>query len=153
MNLPGIETYASGANAHAVTLTFPKGDTLKVWYSYSTPVAFAFNGARTVRENEWRQTTGRHLSAIDGGDKLAKRSRVSGEEFERKLGETLAKLADASPLAMLGAETLRQLAERGQLKGQGSPGNSRHILGMARDGFQALGEYARAHGFAMREGA
>ena len=41
-----------------------------VWYSFTTPVAFQRgDGPLIVRENQWGNTTGRHLKRLDGGDK------------------------------------------------------------------------------------
>lgn len=52
---------------------------LVLWFSYETIVAFhAPGGPRRVCENVWSQTTSKHLSEIDGGDKS---SRVPREEF------------------------------------------------------------------------
>lgn len=46
---------------------------LTVWFSYDTPVAFLpHGGERMVSLNEWGQTTGKHLNAIDGGDKASR---------------------------------------------------------------------------------
>lgn len=149
-NLPGLEPFGNGRNARAVILSAPNGDTLKLWYSYATCVAFAFNGARTVSENQWSNTTGRHLAAIDGGDKSAKRARVDSDTFARKLGEALAAFGGQDTtrerLAKLGEEALRELRERGQTR-EVSAGQSRGTDGMARDGFHALGRYARSEGF------
>jgi hypothetical protein len=56
---------------------------IAIWFSYTTPIAFRVEGEdRVVRQNDWSNTTGRHLNEIDGGDK---KSRVSGEEFMRRL--------------------------------------------------------------------
>ena len=75
-----IEHYAGkNTDAHRVSI-----GGASVWFSYRTPIAFAYNGEVVVRENDWSTTTGRHLNAIDGGDKD---SRVSGEEFVRQLGK------------------------------------------------------------------
>ena len=41
----------------------------RVYFSYETPIAFWNGNELFVSENEWSQTTGRHLNAIDGGDK------------------------------------------------------------------------------------
>lgn len=42
----------------------------RVYFSYETPIAF-WNGSELfVSENEWSRTTGRHLNAIDGGDRF-----------------------------------------------------------------------------------
>jgi len=90
MNLPSINTYGkySSGNygSHALRVDF---DRLTLWYSYKTIVAFRGGDyPLTVRENSWGPTTGKHLNAIDGGEKS---SRLPGEEFERRLGETLKK--------------------------------------------------------------
>ena len=52
-----------------------------------TPVAFCGLGfPKTVRENDWGPTTGKHLNWIDNGNK---EHRISGEEFEKQLAEAL----------------------------------------------------------------
>ena len=38
-----------------------------------------------VSQNYWSTTTGKHLTAIDGGDKFAKKARVTSDEFDRLL--------------------------------------------------------------------
>lgn len=81
MNIPTISHYCpntTASNATCVSL----GD-LDLYFSYRTPVAFRYPGIGTVvRQNEWGPTTGKHLNAIDGGDK---KSRVPGDEFIRLL--------------------------------------------------------------------
>lgn len=152
-NAPGLETYGNGRNATAVVLSAPNGDTLKLWYSYVTCVAFAFNGARTVAENVWSNTTGRHLAAIDGGDKLAKAQRADPDTFAAKLGDALERFGNASTtdttrerFAAFGEEVVRELRERGQAR-ETRAGDSRAVDGMARDGFHKLGQRARELGF------
>ena len=91
MNLPTIDTYGrySSGNygAHCLRVDF---DNLTLWYSYSTIIAFRGGGyGRVVRQNDWSTTTGKHLNAIDGGDKKA---RVPGEKFEAMLQDALKKL-------------------------------------------------------------
>lgn len=86
--LPSFQTYGNYTSdnygAHALQFFC---DDLTVWFSYKTPVAFRKgSGPRVVRENSWGPTTGKHLNAIDGGDK---KSRVSGEEFERLFDEAM----------------------------------------------------------------
>lgn len=79
-NLPQWQTYGN-YGAHALQLFI--GDGRVVWFSYQTPVAFrGADGRRYVRVNDWSTTTGKHLNAIDNGDK---RSRIPGVEFERLL--------------------------------------------------------------------
>jgi hypothetical protein len=53
---------------------------LKVYYSYTTPVALEIDGVLKVSENQWSMTTGRHLTWIDGGNK---KSRLKREEFNQ----------------------------------------------------------------------
>ena len=55
---------------------------LKVYYSYTTPVALEIDGVLKVSENQWSVTTGRHLTWIDGGNK---KSRLKREEFNQLL--------------------------------------------------------------------
>jgi len=80
--LPSIDNYGqySSKNYGANTLVVTVGD-IRVWYSYRTPVAFEIgDNDMVVHQNDWAQTTGKHLNWIDGGDK---KSRVSHEEFQR----------------------------------------------------------------------
>lgn len=84
-NFPSWETYGnySSENYGAHALKFWTPDGRIVWFSYKTPVAFkGRDGKRLVRQNDWSTTTGKHLNAIDGGDK---KNRVIGEVFERAL--------------------------------------------------------------------
>lgn len=86
MKLPTIQTYGNYSSenygAHALVVDMAG---VRVWFSYTTPVAFATEECgRVVRENDWGPTTGKHLNWIDGGDK---QSRVSGAEFERLYAE------------------------------------------------------------------
>jgi len=85
--LPHIESYGNYASsnygAHSLVVSI---GTLRVYFSYKTPVAFGTPGRTIIRENEWGPTTGKHLNQIDGGDK---KNRVSGAEFERLLAEEL----------------------------------------------------------------
>ena len=53
---------------------------LKVYYSYTTPVALEIDGVLKVSENQWSVTTGRHLTWIDGGNK---KGRLKREEFNQ----------------------------------------------------------------------
>lgn len=82
MDLPHIESYGkyAGKNYGTNALRLTIGP-LSIWYSYQTPIAFSLYGTRTVRENDWKQTTGQHLNAIDGGSVAAKRARVTSDEF------------------------------------------------------------------------
>lgn len=70
--------------ANAVVVSLPKID---IYFSYKTPVAFRAGGKLVVRENDWGPTTGKHLNAIDGGDKA---SRVKSDVFEKLLAEATA---------------------------------------------------------------
>ena len=57
---------------------------LRVYYSYTTPVALMIDGHLKVSQNQWSITTGRHLTWIDGGNKKA---RLSPKEFDLLLKE------------------------------------------------------------------
>ncbi len=83
--LPNFSTYGNYSSenygAHALCFEIPnKG---RVYFSYKTPVAFSTpqSGLR-VRKNTWGPTTGKHLNAIDGGNKS---KRIDGERFESEL--------------------------------------------------------------------
>lgn len=70
------------ANFSEVTL-----DTLTIWFSYQTPIAFQYQRMNpVVRENEWGPTTGKHLNYIGENKSL----RIPGAEFEAKLADVLA---------------------------------------------------------------
>lgn len=60
---------------------------LNLYFSYDTVVAFKDGGNLVIRQNDWKQTTGKHLNAINPDKKV----RISGEQFEKQLGEVLKK--------------------------------------------------------------
>jgi hypothetical protein len=85
MKLPSWFVYCDNTTA-VNAMAFDLGP-LTVWFSYRTPVAFQKGHAdRVVRRNEWGPTTGKHLNAIDGGNKA---DRVDGDTFGRLLNEAL----------------------------------------------------------------
>ena len=86
MKLPSFKTYCDNTTAVNAQV-FDLGNGVRVFYSYTTPVAFEIDGKRYVRRNEWAQTTGKHLNAIDKGDK---KSRIDGKTFERMLADAIA---------------------------------------------------------------
>ena len=55
---------------------------LKVFYSYSTPVALEIDGVLKVSQNQWTITTAKHLSWIDNGNK---KDRLKADEFNQLL--------------------------------------------------------------------
>ena len=57
---------------------------LKVYYSYSTPVALEIDGILKVSENQWSITTAKHLSWIDNGNK---KDRLNKNDFNLLLKE------------------------------------------------------------------
>lgn len=73
-----IETGGNYANVQLGSLI--------VNFSYATPISFALCGVRVTRENDWGPTTGKHLNAVDGGDKS---SRLPGDEFEQLLSRVV----------------------------------------------------------------
>ena len=57
---------------------------LKVYYSYSTPVALEIDWILKVSENQWSITTAKHLSWIDNGNK---KDRLNRDDFNLLLKE------------------------------------------------------------------
>lgn len=81
-SLPNFRVYypyhSVSYGAHALQFFTSTGT---FWFSYHTLVAFkSVAGSRVVHVNDWGTTTGKHLNAIDGGDKV---SRVDAETFKR----------------------------------------------------------------------
>jgi len=76
-NLP--EILESGPN----TLTIGLPGNKRIYFSYKTPIAFYTPKiGLVVRQNDWSTTTGKHLNAIDGGNKA---ERIPCKEFEERL--------------------------------------------------------------------
>ena len=78
MTLPTIYQFAPNVTRLGL------GD-LTIWYSYMTPIAFETRFTRVVLQNVWGGATGKHLNAIDGGGKDAKKNRVSPDVFDKAL--------------------------------------------------------------------
>lgn len=57
---------------------------LRVYYSYTTPVALMIDGILKVSVNQWSVTTARHLTWIDGGNK---KDRLKAEDFKKLLDQ------------------------------------------------------------------
>lgn len=53
---------------------------LCLFFSFKTLVAFGVSKKLFVSENAWTQTTGKHLTQIDGGDRAA---RIPNEQWEK----------------------------------------------------------------------
>jgi hypothetical protein len=78
MNI-SISTYCHNTNAgNAKVVTIGP---LSVYFSYQTIVAFRHPTSHMlyVRENNWGPTTGKHINAIDGGNKG---ERIPSDKFE-----------------------------------------------------------------------
>ncbi len=82
--LPNWSTYCPNTTA-ANAMAFDLGDII-IFYSYETVVAFLNSSGLTVQENNWGATTGKHLNAIDNGNK---KDRIPSAEFETALLEAL----------------------------------------------------------------
>lgn len=83
INLPGFERYGNyqGRNYGVHCLRFCDVQGNSFWFSYKTLVAFYHpRHGRVVHQNDWSNTTGKHLNAIDGGDK---KNRVDEETFRK----------------------------------------------------------------------
>jgi hypothetical protein len=92
MRMPDIECYGSyrcsNYGIHTLVVDF---GVVRVWYSYTTPVAFKVqSGMLVVRENNWSRTTGRHLTMIDHN----RGGRVSGEVFQSEWDRQVAPYFD-----------------------------------------------------------
>jgi len=114
--LPIWETYCDNTTA-ANALVFDLG-AVRVYFSYKTPVAYStteadlVTGMRlVVRENDWNNTTGKHLNAIDGGSKEAKSKRIPGDVFETRLRSVLERLERSNLLDSLNADELQAIEE------------------------------------------
>lgn len=59
-------------------------DSIGIWFSYETPIAFRVDDTTYISENVWSQTTGKHLNYIDGG---AKAGRMKHADFLKKITE------------------------------------------------------------------
>lgn len=79
--------YSSGNyGAHAMQVSI---GSFAVWFSYNTIVAFKTPGEPIrVHKNVWGTTTGKHLNAIDSGEK---KSRLDSEDFKKELTKALKK--------------------------------------------------------------
>lgn len=86
MKLPKIGGYCYNGNYGVNALRVDIGR-LTIWFSYQTPVAFNDGNGTVCRVNDWKQTTGKHLNAIEPDHK----KRITGAEFESKLAEVLVK--------------------------------------------------------------
>jgi len=82
-NLPQFYTYCENTN-EVNALCFTIG-TVDVYFSYKTPIAYRVNGTLTIRVNDWSNTTGKHLNAID----TDKSKRINGADFEARLSSEL----------------------------------------------------------------
>lgn len=79
--LPKFSTYVPHASAnYGLNCLCFEVEGREFYFSYKTFVAFrGRDGWLRVRRNDWGVTTGRHLNAIDGGNKA---SRLSDVDFE-----------------------------------------------------------------------
>ena len=86
--LPTIRSYGpySNSNYGAHALKVSLGNSLDVYFSYETPVAYheSYDGL-VCRENDWGPTTGKQLNCIEPN----KKARIPGMEFEQRLVEVL----------------------------------------------------------------
>jgi hypothetical protein len=58
-----------------------------LWFSYQTVIAFQERGKeRRVSQNQWGNTTGKHIAAIEIGNK---KDRIPREQFMNELNEIM----------------------------------------------------------------
>ncbi len=80
-----VEHPTDKANFYLVTTTNGEKE-VTVAFSYFTPIGFRdTSGEWVIRQNDWSNTTGRHLNYLDAD----KRVRISGADFERLLAEVV----------------------------------------------------------------
>jgi hypothetical protein len=92
VNLPSFSYYGPGSDYNGRAVCFTIGG-LTVYFSYRNVVAFStLSGTTEVCQNYWGPTTGKHLNAIDGGSKEARKARLIRGVFEERLESELAKL-------------------------------------------------------------
>jgi len=74
-----------GQNAHTVNT-----GAVELFFSYKTCIGFWADGSTgpVTCQNQWAQTTGAHLSAIDGGKK---KDRLPWAEFQKALKKALSR--------------------------------------------------------------
>jgi hypothetical protein len=89
--LPQVTCYGSykseNYGVNALCFTFPY--IVDVYFSYKTIVAIRYNGDLLVSENCYSTTTGKHINAIDGGNKA---TRLPRSQFEQRVEAILAEL-------------------------------------------------------------
>jgi hypothetical protein len=88
--VPTIKSYGEYSSenygVNSLLVSFPCG--LRLFYSYTTIIAFCGNGGELfVRKNDWGNTTGKHLNFINRDKKL----RIDGKVFEKLLEVELLK--------------------------------------------------------------
>ena len=89
INIPSFGSYGdySSDNYGVNSLRFDDTQGRSFYFSYKTLVAVRTNKGLIVHQNDWKQTTGKHLNRIDGGSKEAKKKRLSDEDFNKALKE------------------------------------------------------------------
>lgn len=58
-----------------------KFESLTIWFSYSTPIAFESYGQKFVSENVWGTTTGKHINLVSRDKKI----RMDYQAFQLRL--------------------------------------------------------------------
>ena len=62
-----------------------KIESLTIWFSYSTPIAFESYGQKFVSQNDWGTTTGKHINSISRDKKI----RMEHEAFKLLLNHNI----------------------------------------------------------------
>ena len=57
------------------------GQSIRIWFSYETPIAFSNGGGFYCSENVWTNTTGKFLNELQPN----KKKRIPNDEFNKKL--------------------------------------------------------------------
>lgn len=72
-------------NKNRVILTDNNGQSLTLYFSYETIIAFRFNGQTFCSTNDWSKTTGKYLDEIEPD----KANRIPHSELLNKLNNAL----------------------------------------------------------------
>ena len=91
----GYKGHNYGSNAMQLLLPW-----ITVWFSYSTPIAFDSKRFKhmVIRENDWNQTTGKHLRWAQGNVAVIE---MCSKDFEAALEEALLPNHSSTPITVI----------------------------------------------------
>ena len=78
-----LTSFDRGTNANRVDI-----GPLTLYFSYSTVIAYRYNGKLIICKNQWGTTTGRHLNTINTDKSI----RVDLEVLEKELSDLMGRI-------------------------------------------------------------